>query len=235
MLKEILFRILPLHQAREALLGFFKVGLFNRQVAKVLMRRFDAFWGQEINYPAGNLGFGFFHYGLVSAIKPKRILCVGSQKGFVPAVCALACKGNNSGHVDFVDAGYQEGHPKAWSGKGFWSRSKANKHFTFILGDGWISSYIMTSKEFVERYPDRRYYYIYIDADHTFEGVQKDYRLLWPLLNKGGFMAFHDIFPKGSFRGKYKFGVWRFWKILSTQKKSFYLPGRSGLGVIQKG
>lgn len=234
MLKSVLFKILPLGLARELLVSFVKVGIFNKQVGKAIIHRYDGSWGHQVNYPSGHLGFGFFHYGLISAIKPKRVLCIGSQKGFVPVICALACKDNKLGHVDFVDAGYKKGHPKAWSGTGFWRTVNPRNHFAFLLGSGWISVYVMTSDKFVKKYPNRRYSYIYIDGDHTFQGVQKDFNLLWPKLSKGGFMAFHDIFPKGYFRRQYKFGVWRLWQRLSKVHKSFYIPGRSGLGVIQK-
>jgi hypothetical protein len=41
-------------------------------------------------------------------MRPKRVLCVGSRYGYIPAICAYACKENNYGVVDFVDAGFDE-------------------------------------------------------------------------------------------------------------------------------
>lgn len=37
--------------------------------------------------------------------------------------------------------------------------------------------------------------FLFIDADHTYEGVRKDYELYAPLVRGGGVIAFHDILP----------------------------------------
>jgi predicted O-methyltransferase YrrM len=35
--------------------------------------------------------------------------------------------------------------------------------------------------------------YIFIDADHTYAGVQRDFEMYSPLVRSGGIVAFHDI------------------------------------------
>lgn len=35
--------------------------------------------------------------------------------------------------------------------------------------------------------------YLFIDGDHTYEGVKKDFEMYGPLVRKGGLVAFHDI------------------------------------------
>ena len=35
--------------------------------------------------------------------------------------------------------------------------------------------------------------YLFIDGDHTYEGVKKDFEMFGPLVRKGGVIAFHDI------------------------------------------
>ena len=49
---------------------------------------------------------------------------------------------------------------------------------------------------------------LFIDGDHSYEGVKKDYELFWPKLEKGGFIVFHDATVKrwGKLKG---FGVWK--------------------------
>ncbi|HVA65665.1 MAG TPA: class I SAM-dependent methyltransferase [Elusimicrobiota bacterium] len=37
--------------------------------------------------------------------------------------------------------------------------------------------------------------FLFIDADHSYEGVKKDYGLYSPLVAPGGLIAFHDIVP----------------------------------------
>ena len=34
--------------------------------------------------------------------------------------------------------------------------------------------------------------FVFVDANHTYDGVQRDYRAWWPKLRKGGVMVFHD-------------------------------------------
>ena len=37
--------------------------------------------------------------------------------------------------------------------------------------------------------------FLFIDGDHTYEGVKKDFEMYAPLCRKGGIIAFHDIVP----------------------------------------
>ena len=37
--------------------------------------------------------------------------------------------------------------------------------------------------------------FLFIDADHTYEGVRKDFEMYSKLVRKGGIIAFHDIVP----------------------------------------
>jgi hypothetical protein len=206
--------------------------IFNRAVTRRLITYFGADDGQNINLSSGNLGYGFIHYGLILNIKPKRILCIGSRKGFIPAICALACQENNFGHVDFVDAGYDETHPKHWTGIGFWKKNDPIKHFSFLEINNWITTYVMTTEEFAKKY-NYRYQYIYIDGDHSYEGVTTDYNLFWPRLDKMGLMVFHDVIVKRA-PNLPPFGVWKFFKEIKANKIIFPFPKVSGLGIVQK-
>jgi len=37
--------------------------------------------------------------------------------------------------------------------------------------------------------------FLFIDGDHSYEGVKKDFEMYSPLVRKGGIIAFHDIIP----------------------------------------
>jgi len=206
--------------------------IFNRATTRKLITYFGADYGHNIDLLTGNLGYGLIHYSLILNIKPKRILCIGSRKGFIPAICALACQENNFGHVDFVDAGYDENHPKHWSGIGFWKKVDPNKHFSFLDINNWVSTYVMTTEEFAKKY-NYRYQYVYIDGDHSYEGVKTDFNLFWPRLDKMGLMVFHDVVVKKT-PDLPPFGVWKFFKEIKAPKIIFPLPKVSGLGIVQK-
>lgn len=225
---------LYIRKIREYLVLLLGPSVFNRQVGKVIIDRYDGFWGQQVKRETGDLGFGFIHYSLIAATEPEKVLCIGSQKGFIPVICALSCRDNKKGKVDFVDAGFEEGHPKAWSGDGFWKKVDPQKHFGFLGAKDWINTYVMTSKAFSKKYPKREYDYIYIDGDHSYKGVKKDFELFWPRLKKDGYMAFHDVVAKGKFEGRYEFGVWKLWEELKKDYQSIQFDQHPGLGIIQK-
>jgi predicted O-methyltransferase YrrM len=35
--------------------------------------------------------------------------------------------------------------------------------------------------------------FLFIDGDHTYEGVRKDFEMYFPFVRKGGIVAFHDV------------------------------------------
>ena len=206
----------------------------NKYAVRRLIKYYGGDSGHFINKDSGNLGYGFIHYAFIRNLKPKKVLCIGSGYGFIPAICALACRDNQFGQIDFVDAGYDEEHPQSWSGVGFWRKSNPQRHFSLLgLGD-WVNTYIMTSEEFSQKFPKNKYGYIHIDGDHSYKGVKKDFELFWPRLEKGGLMAFHDVVVKNW--GKLKnFGVWQLWRELKLDSKIIFPnPPESGLGIIQK-
>ncbi|MFH0750165.1 MAG: class I SAM-dependent methyltransferase [Candidatus Gottesmanbacteria bacterium] len=212
---------------------FAREHIIKRTIANIIIDKFNGDKGQ--NTSPYFLGFGLIHYALIRNTKPKLVLCIGSRRGYVPALCALACKENLIGHVDFVDAAYDDKTPeKHWSGTGFWNTKESIHLFDIINVASQITLYKTTSKNYAKQFPQKHYDYVYIDGDHSYEGVKKDFQLFWPGLNPGGFCIFHDIVAHG-YIGKGKFGVWKFWNELpNVHKITFPFPKESGLGILQK-
>ena len=52
--------------------------------------------------------------------------------------------------------------------------------------------------------------FLFLDGDHSYEGVKKDFKMYSPLVKKGGIIAFHDIAPKGI--PELTGGVPKFWQ-----------------------
>lgn len=50
-----------------------------------------------------------------------------------------------------------------------------------------------------ENYAEDTFDFIYIDGDHTFDGVKLDITLWWPKLKPGGIMAGHDYYEFGQY------------------------------------
>lgn len=216
------------------LLSFKRATLLHTRTVDILLHHYHAGEGHNTDEKRGFPGFALIHYTFVRNTRPKRILCIGSRRGFIPAVLALACKENGVGHVDFVDAGYGPEEPKKhWSGYGFWKLKESVHHFDILSLSPWITHYLMTTKQFAKTV-EKKYDYVYIDGDHSYDGVKLDYSLFWPRLNAYGFMVFHDVVAKGNV-DKGVFGVTRFWKKISSKNAiTFPFPKDSGLGLVQK-
>ena len=190
-------------------------------------------YGHQADTKKADLGYGWIHYCLIRAVKPRRVLCIGSRYGFIPAVSAQACKDQNKGYVDFVDPGYGFGDRDHWTGAGYWRTKEGKECFRKCGLENRIALHLMTSKEFAKKFSKYKYDFIYIDGDHSYKGVKLDYKLFWPRLNSNGFMAFHDICVKES-KPEGAYGVHKLWEEIK-EKHSFLIPFEgSGLGVIQK-
>jgi len=214
---------------------YFVSDLIVRSTSTFLIKYFAGNLGHEVDLNRGHLGFGMLHYSFITTLRPTRILCIGSQKGFIPAICAMACKDNNFGHVDFVDAGKDKNDHNSWGGIGFWKKINPNEHFSPFNLNKFITTFVMTSAEFAAKYKNRCYGYIYIDGDHSYSGIKNDYQRFWPRLLPSGIMSFHDITLKGK-ADSGEYGVWKLWKQLETKHnhKISIILRQNGIGILQK-
>ena len=73
--------------------------------------------------------------------------------------------------------------------------------------------------------------FLFIDGDHTYQGVKMDFEMYSPLVRKGGLIAFHDIVTCGS-----GCEVNRFWNdIKSVSRHEEFMEGpqsNMGIGVL---
>lgn len=60
-----------------------------------------------------------------------------------------------------------------------------NVKFVDIQGDSHAQSTL-------DKVKYEKFDFIFIDGDHTYEGVKKDWEMYGPLINEGGIVAFHD-------------------------------------------
>jgi predicted O-methyltransferase YrrM len=52
---------------------------------------------------------------------------------------------------------------------------------------------------------------IFIDGDHRYEGVKRDFENYRPLLSDRGVILFHDVDPDHAFKSAEAGDVWKFW------------------------
>jgi len=76
--------------------------------------------------------------------------------------------------------------------------------------------------------------FLFIDGDHTYEGVKQDYEMYSPLVKKGGYIAFHDINDTQRHRDRNVY-VGKLWNELEGDKIEFNANSDwAGIGVIKK-
>jgi predicted O-methyltransferase YrrM len=85
----------------------------------------------------------------------------------------------------------------------------------------------------------RKLDFLFIDGDHSYEGVWQDFRDYGPLVREGGIIAFHDIVP--DFKTRYGLetsnwagGVHQFWSEVCRQYPGVSIidrPDQDGFGI----
>jgi predicted O-methyltransferase YrrM len=134
-----------------------------------------------------NLGLGWVYYGLCRALRPRRIVCIGSYRGFVPILFARALKDNSDdGHVLFIDPSFVDD---------FWTnKAEVLSHFEkFDVGE--IEHHCMTTQQFVASQHFAKLGsvdFLFIDGFHSAEQAQFDHEAFIPKLSPRHLVFFHD-------------------------------------------
>jgi len=83
----------------------------------------------------------------------------------------------------------------------------------------------------------RKVDFLFIDGDHTYEGVQRDFELYRPLLAEDGVIALHDILKRPD---QPRIEVWKFWEELKRthhETREWVEPEPNkraiGIGLVQ--
>ena len=209
---------------------------------KRAIRRFISLFAKKDNWhnlipEKANMGYAFIHYSLIRNQLPKKVLCIGSKYGYIPATCAMACRDNNYGKVYFVDAGFDyEGDSKedSWGGVGLWRRINEKEYFGRFNLEKFISLNVMTTQEFSKKKINNNWDYLYIDGDHSYEGIKYDFKTFWPKLKKGAYCLFHDT--NIDFIDDDQYGVKKLLSEIKDRKdlQRIDIPGEYGLTIVQK-
>jgi hypothetical protein len=136
----------------------------------------------------GELGLGWLYYGLVRALMPDTIVCVGSGRGFVPILLAKAQADRHAGRpVTFIDPSFDDD---------FWAdAANVRQWFARFDVDKYVQHHLMTTERFAatsEFAALPEIDLLYIDGSHFYAGVRTDYDLLSPRLAASGTLMLHD-------------------------------------------
>ena len=155
-----------------------------------LIRRLRSreFYAETFDFRSGLGDSAWLLYGLARSIKPKVCVEIGSARGKSACAVGLALRRNGVGKLYAID-------PHSPTD---WNDSDSTDSFAVIsahLARAGVTDFVeivrQTSAEAAKSW-DRPIDLIFIDGDHSYEGVKADWELFIPHISEFGVVVFHD-------------------------------------------
>lgn len=122
----------------------------------------------------------------------KRVVEIGTNNGGTLFLWSqLAARDATLISVDLPDGPFGGGYP-SWRGALYHSFTGASQVLHLIRDDSHEPG---TAAKVRELLKGESVDFLFIDGDHTYEGVKQDFETYAPLVRPGGIVAFHDILP----------------------------------------
>jgi predicted O-methyltransferase YrrM len=169
---------------------------------------------------------------LVHQQKPRTIVEIGTEKGGTLAIwCALADPKATVVSIDLPGGIHGGGYPN-WRTLIYRRFALPSQTLHLLRADSHQSK---TRDHLKTLLPPDGIDFLFIDGDHTYEGVKMDFDMYSPLVRKGGLVAFHDV---STHPAEKKCDVDKFWREVRTKFKSWeYIDNpkqdRYGIGVLE--
>ena len=164
---------------------------------------------------------------LVKTLNPKIILEVGTANGGTLFLFSrLADSRAKIISVDLPGGEFGGGYPK-WKINLYKSFSLPSQKL-YLLREN--SHSVSTRKRVEEIMGTMPIDFLFIDGDHTYEGVKKDFKMYSPLVKKGGIIAFHDI---AMHPPEKNCGVHKFWEEIKKEDSEEFIenPNQKWAGI----
>lgn len=167
-----------------------------------------------------------FGYDLVSAIRPKVTVELGSQWGlsFFCFCQAIKEQGIN-GKCYAIDTWEGDEHTGAYDDS-IYQQVKQHADANYA---GIAELKRMLFQNAIHDFADNSIDLLHIDGLHTYEAIKEDYETWLPKVKPGGIIIFHDIQAR-----MFDFGAWNYWQELAQKTESFTFNQGFGLGVVRK-
>jgi predicted O-methyltransferase YrrM len=168
---------------------------------------------------------------IVAALRPRVVLEIGTAGGGTLFLFTRAADPDAKIiSIDLPGGPFGGGYPK-WKTPLYKSFSKEGQKIYLIRRD---SHDPQTLEEVKRILGDEKVDFLFIDGDHTYEGVKRDFEIYSPLVREGGIIAFHDIVPGPP---ENVGGVPEFWNKIKTRYRHLEIvrdwsQGGFGIGVI---
>jgi predicted O-methyltransferase YrrM len=127
----------------------------------------------------------------LAKLRPRTVVEIGTARGgTLFLLTRVAASDATVVSVDLPGGEFGGGYTRR---RGLLYRQFARRHqrLRLILGDSAAPSTVARVKETVGESVD----FLFIDGDHRYEGVRRDFESYAPLVRPGGLIAIHDIVP----------------------------------------
>lgn len=129
---------------------------------------------------------------LVARQAPRTVLEIGTAHG--GTFCGLAWAATNDATLISVDLRHGEfggGYPP-WRRALYRAFARDSQRVVLLEGDSHSRETFLAVEDALG---GRRLDVLFIDGDHTFDGVRADFETYSPLVRPGGLIGFHDVVP----------------------------------------
>jgi predicted O-methyltransferase YrrM len=167
----------------------------------------------------------------VATARPKVVVEIGTAKGGTFFLLSRASDLNATMvSIDLPGGLYGGGYPR-WKQDFYRKLIGDEKAIHFVRANSHDSQ---TRAKLEEILGDRRIDVLFIDGDHSYEGVKRDFSLYGPLVRPGGLIGLHDILEN---RFDKDIDVHRFWDEVKQRFVSDEIVDRAdqglfGIGVV---
>lgn len=147
----------------------------------------------------------------VRGLAPNRVMEIGTAKGGTLFLWAQAAGARAELiSIDLESGPFGGGYPR-WKMPLFHSFARDKQVIHLLRADSHDPA---TERRVRKLLGNDNLDFLFIDGDHTYEGVAEDFRMYGPLVRPGGIIAFHDIVPGSAERAG---GVARFWSEIKSR------------------
>jgi predicted O-methyltransferase YrrM len=168
---------------------------------------------------------------LLQSVAPKRSLEIGTNYGgTLFLLCTVSPPGAQIISVDLGGGPFGGGYPRRKIPL-YRKFPRNGQKLRLIRADSHMPE---TQERVLRALQGDRLDYLFIDGDHTYEGVKRDFEMYSPLLRSGGLVAFHDI---AEHRRELACGVDKFWNEIKQPYRHREMienpnQGWAGIGVL---
>lgn len=168
---------------------------------------------------------------IVERIRPRNVLEIGTARGgTLFLLTRVASEDAVLTSLDLPGGPFGGGYPKRMIS--LLESFAANRQRIHLIR---ADSHSEDTRRMVEEVlGEQKVDLLFIDGDHTYDGVRRDFEMYSPLVRKGGMIAFHDICPGPEEKVG---GVPRFWAEVSLGRESKSVirdlkQGGFGIGIL---